>query len=167
MPSCSAVSNPPQPHGLWTTRLLCPWDFSGENTGVGCHFLLYLTQSRLHKKKKKKQPNSKSPKNPQYLKKLTWSHFARTHPFRLPSVKAYIIGNVIKCPLWSSRLKINIGKQYKPSTTTLSSKEILVCNRSLKIFIHKYDIQCLSKLYFYYLRIFSKILSFIQSKVWK
>ena len=21
-------------------RLLCPWDFPGENTGVGCHFLL-------------------------------------------------------------------------------------------------------------------------------
>ena len=21
-------------------RLLCPWDFSGKNTGVGCHFLL-------------------------------------------------------------------------------------------------------------------------------
>ena len=27
---------------LWTvaTRLLCPWDFSGKNIGVGCHFLL-------------------------------------------------------------------------------------------------------------------------------
>ena len=26
----------------WTTaaRLLCPWDSPGENTGVGCHFLL-------------------------------------------------------------------------------------------------------------------------------
>ena len=21
-------------------RLLCPWDFSGKSTGVGCHFLL-------------------------------------------------------------------------------------------------------------------------------
>ena len=26
---------------LWTTRLLCPWDFLGKNTGVGCHLLLY------------------------------------------------------------------------------------------------------------------------------
>ena len=27
---------------LWTypARLLCPWDFSGKNTGVGCHALL-------------------------------------------------------------------------------------------------------------------------------
>ena len=22
------------------TKLLCPWDFQGNNTGVGCHFLL-------------------------------------------------------------------------------------------------------------------------------
>ena len=27
-------------HGLWPTRLLCPWDSPGKNTGVGCHFLL-------------------------------------------------------------------------------------------------------------------------------
>ena len=29
-----------QPHGLQPTRFLCPWDFPGKNTGVGCHFLL-------------------------------------------------------------------------------------------------------------------------------
>ena len=29
-----------QPHGLQPNRLLCPWGFPGENTGVGCHFLL-------------------------------------------------------------------------------------------------------------------------------
>ena len=26
---------------LWTAKLLCPWDFQGKNTGVGCHFLLW------------------------------------------------------------------------------------------------------------------------------
>ena len=26
--------------GLQPARLLCPWDFPGKNTGVGCHFLL-------------------------------------------------------------------------------------------------------------------------------
>ena len=25
---------------LTVTRLLCPWDFPGKSTGVGCHFLL-------------------------------------------------------------------------------------------------------------------------------
>ena len=29
-----------QPHGLQPTRLLCPWDSPGKNTGVDCHFLL-------------------------------------------------------------------------------------------------------------------------------
>ena len=29
-----------QAHGLKTARLLCPWDFSGKNSGVGCHSLL-------------------------------------------------------------------------------------------------------------------------------
>ena len=37
---------------LWPTRLLCPWDFPGKNTGVGCHLLLqgiFLTQElNLH-----------------------------------------------------------------------------------------------------------------------
>ena len=38
--SRSVVSNSWQPHGLQPTRLLCPRDFPGRNTGVGCHFLL-------------------------------------------------------------------------------------------------------------------------------
>ena len=28
------------PHGLYPTRFLCPWDFPSKNTGVACHFLL-------------------------------------------------------------------------------------------------------------------------------
>ena len=28
------------PHRLYPTRLLCPWNLPGKNTGVGCHFLL-------------------------------------------------------------------------------------------------------------------------------
>ena len=34
-------------HGLQLTRLLCPWDFPGKDTGVFCYFLLqgiFLTQ---------------------------------------------------------------------------------------------------------------------------
>ena len=30
--------------GLWPTRLLCPWDSPGQNTGVGCHALLQENQ---------------------------------------------------------------------------------------------------------------------------
>ena len=38
--SHSVVSNSSWPHGLQPTRLLCPWDFPGKSTGVGCHCLL-------------------------------------------------------------------------------------------------------------------------------
>ena len=42
--SCPALL---QTHGPQPTRLLCPRDFSGKNTGLGCHFLhqgIFLTQ---------------------------------------------------------------------------------------------------------------------------
>ena len=35
----SAKSESLQLHGLQPTRFLCPWDFSGKNSGVACHFL--------------------------------------------------------------------------------------------------------------------------------
>ena len=38
--SCSVMSDSLQLHGREPTRLLCPWDFPGKNTGLGCHFLL-------------------------------------------------------------------------------------------------------------------------------
>ena len=38
--SRSVVSDPQWPHGLQPSRLLCPWDFPGKSTGVGCHCLL-------------------------------------------------------------------------------------------------------------------------------
>ena len=39
-PACSVMSDSLWSHGLWPTRPLCPWDFLGKNTGVGCQFLL-------------------------------------------------------------------------------------------------------------------------------
>ena len=37
--SRSVMSESLRPHGLHPARLLCPWDFPGKNTGVGCHSL--------------------------------------------------------------------------------------------------------------------------------
>ena len=34
------MSDSLRPHGLQSTRRLCPWNFPGKNTGMGCHFLL-------------------------------------------------------------------------------------------------------------------------------
>ena len=37
--SLSVMSDSLQPHGLQPTRLLCPCNSPGKNTGVACHFL--------------------------------------------------------------------------------------------------------------------------------
>ena len=37
--SCSVVSDSLRPYGLEPTRLLCPWDSLGKNTGVGSYAL--------------------------------------------------------------------------------------------------------------------------------
>ena len=34
------VSDSVRPHRRQPTRLLCPWDSPGKNTGLGCHLLL-------------------------------------------------------------------------------------------------------------------------------
>ena len=38
--NCLVMSKSFRPHGLLPTRLLCPWEFPGKSTGVGCHFLI-------------------------------------------------------------------------------------------------------------------------------
>ena len=38
--SHSVMSDSLRSHGPQPTRLLCPWDSPGKNTGMGCHFLL-------------------------------------------------------------------------------------------------------------------------------
>ena len=36
----SVASNCLQPHGLSSSRVLCPWNFPGKNIGVSCHAIL-------------------------------------------------------------------------------------------------------------------------------
>src|SRR5574341_1100344 len=39
------MSDSVRPHRWQPTRLPCPWDSPGKNTGVGCHFLLQCMKS--------------------------------------------------------------------------------------------------------------------------
>ena len=41
--SCSVISDSLWPHGLQTSKFLCPWNFLGKNTEAGCHFLLQVS----------------------------------------------------------------------------------------------------------------------------
>ena len=72
--SRSVVSDSSRLHGLQPTRLLCPWDFPGKSTGVGCHCLLRNASIRgakmqevLLTKKKIFFPFQRSPPRPHYL----------------------------------------------------------------------------------------------------
>ena len=68
------------PHGLWPARLFCPWNFPGNNTGVGCHFLLqeiFLSRDRTW-----------SPVSP-----ASASRFFTTAPPRKPINQLYINNN--------------------------------------------------------------------------
>ena len=39
-----------RPHRQQPTKLLCPWDSPGKNTGVGCHFLLQCRKVKSESK---------------------------------------------------------------------------------------------------------------------
>ena len=45
----SVVSDSVRPHRRQPTRLLCPWDSPGKDTGVGCHSLLRKTSLLTNK----------------------------------------------------------------------------------------------------------------------
>ena len=46
--SRSVMSDSLRPHGLQPIRLLRPWDFPGDSTGVGCHCLLQNISANIH-----------------------------------------------------------------------------------------------------------------------
>jgi len=50
-----------QPHRWQLSRLLCPWDSPGKNTGVGCHFLLQCMKVKSESEVAKSCPTLHDP----------------------------------------------------------------------------------------------------------
>ena len=78
MVSHSVVSDSLGPVGLYPARLLCPWDFSGKTTGVGCQFLTgdlpdpgikptYLVPPALQEDSLHAEPSGKPPEEVKHL----------------------------------------------------------------------------------------------------
>ena len=61
--SRSVVSDSLRPHGVQPTRLLCPWDFPGKSTRVGCHCLL----QRVPRTARRSNQSILKEINPEYL----------------------------------------------------------------------------------------------------
>ena len=50
-----------RPHRWPPTRLLCPWDSPGKNTGVGCHFLLHCMKVKSQSEVSQSCPTPSDP----------------------------------------------------------------------------------------------------------
>ena len=50
-----------QPHRRQPTRLPCPWDSPGKNTGVGCHFLLQSMKVKCESEVAQSSPTLSNP----------------------------------------------------------------------------------------------------------
>ena len=57
----SVVSDSVRPHRRQPTRLPCPWDSPGKNTGVGCHFLLQSIKVKSESEVAKSCPTLSDP----------------------------------------------------------------------------------------------------------
>ena len=87
-----SLSNSSRPHGLQPTRLLCPWDFPGKSTRVGCHCLLRYHMTGMIKWIKvyevfttaKGTPISMIPQSPLYILSLAWLPKFTAHPSLIP-----------------------------------------------------------------------------------
>ena len=72
----SVVSDSVQPHSRHPTRLPCPWDSPGKNTGVGCHFLL---QCMKVKSESEAAQSCLTPSDP-----MDWQPTRLLHPWDFP-----------------------------------------------------------------------------------
>ena len=57
----SVVSDSVWPHRQQPTRLPCPWDSPGNNTGVGCHFLLQCMKVKSEREVTQSCPTPSDP----------------------------------------------------------------------------------------------------------
>ena len=57
----SVVSNSARPQRWQPTRLHCPWDYPGKNTGVGCHFLLQCMKVKSEREVARSCPTLSDP----------------------------------------------------------------------------------------------------------
>ena len=55
------MSDSVQPHRWQPTRLPCPWDSPGKNTGVGCHFLLQCMKVKSESEVAQSCPTPRNP----------------------------------------------------------------------------------------------------------
>ena len=112
------------PYGLQPARPFCPWDYPGENTGVGCHTLLQGIFQSLGS-------------NPLLLFLLHWQAGSLLLVPPTSGLNSKVEGGELVLPLWSDQNKqkllfkrknvilININKYSTASNLPSSNNDLI------------------------------------------
>ena len=101
----SVVSDSVRPHRRQPTRLPCPWDSPGKNTGVGCHFLLQCMKVKVKSCPTVSNPMDCSPLGIFQARVLEWVAIA----FSAFSVKKCLLSVYLK--FGSNKRQVRIKNQ--------------------------------------------------------
>ena len=107
-----------RPHRGQPTRLLCPWDSPGKNTGVGCHFLLQCMKVKSESEVAQSCPTLATPWTAAF-QAPTSLEFSRQEYWSgvpLPSLVCCIHSRRYKCKLCTEILQI-----FSPRPSVISS----------------------------------------------
>ena len=74
-----------RPHRRPSTRLLCPWDSPGKNTGVDCHFLLQCMKVKSESEVTQSYPTHSDPLTVAYQASLSMGFSRQKYRRGLPS----------------------------------------------------------------------------------
>ena len=130
------MSDSVRPHRRQPTRLLCPWDSPGKNTGVGCHFLLQcmkvksesdVAQSCLTLRDPRTAAHQ-SPPSMGFSRQECWSGVP------LPSLILYLDNEIYLCSLVSV-CKATFCKWKQTFTSSGSHWKEVACQRQQSCFL--------------------------------
>ena len=119
--SHSVMSDPWRPYELQPTRVLCPWDFPGKNTGLGSYSILqgiFLSQGSnlclLHYRQfffcLNHLSQQGSPYCPSKMKKLSHPRLRKSWVYYHQTCSKRTVKNSSN---WNEKITDNISKQYE------------------------------------------------------
>ena len=121
------MSNPVRPHRRQPTRLHCPSDSPGKNTGVGCHFLLQCMKLKSESEVAQScltlatlwTAAYQAPPSTGFSRQKYWS--------RVPTVNKMVRKAVLGCNVKNDRM-ISVCFQGKPFNITVIQVYALTSN---------------------------------------
>ena len=124
------MSDSVRPQRRQPTRLLCPWDSPGKNTGVGCHFLLQCMKVKSEREVAQSCPTLSDPMDCSppgspslgFSRQEHWSGGHRLLSFSLGKCKPVLFAQAC-IPGVTSLLSLHAVTQQTPSSNRITCPE--------------------------------------------